>query len=56
MKEPSERAEKVKKLRAVARGYRALKKDKAKVYDAAADVLERDVARNGTKQQPERHV
>jgi len=36
-----ERAKKVKHLRTLARGYKALKKDKASTYQAAAEALER---------------
>ena len=36
-----ERTKKAMQLRMLARGYKALKKEKAKAYQAAADALER---------------
>ena len=39
-KKPSERITKAKHFRTLARGYKALKKDKAAVYQAAAEALE----------------
>jgi len=39
-KKPSERIAKAKHLRTLARGYKALKKDKAVAYQAAAEALE----------------
>ena len=39
-KKPSERIIKAKRLRTLARGYKALKKDKAAAYQAAAEALE----------------
>ena len=39
-KKPSERITKAKRLRTLARGYKALKKDKAAAYQAAAEALE----------------
>jgi len=41
MKEPSERTKKAKHLRMLAHGYKALKKGKARTYQAAAEALER---------------
>ena len=41
MKDRSERTTKAKRLRMLARGYKALKKDKASAYEAAAEALER---------------
>ena len=41
MKESSERTTKAKRLRMLARGYKALKRDKAGAYQAAAEALER---------------
>ena len=40
IKNPSERITKAKRLRTLARGYKALKKDKATAYQAAAEALE----------------
>jgi len=37
---PSERITKAKRFRTLARGYRALRKDKATFYHAAAEALE----------------
>jgi len=37
---PSERTAKAKRLRTLAKGYKALKKDKAAAYQAAAEALE----------------
>jgi hypothetical protein len=48
-KAPSARKAKAKRLRQVARGYRSLKRPKATVYDAAAEVLEK------TDENGERH-
>jgi len=39
-KQPSERITKAKRLRTLARGYKALKKEKATAYQAAAEALE----------------
>jgi len=39
-KHPSERITKAKRLRTLAKGYKALKKDKATAYQAAAEALE----------------
>jgi hypothetical protein len=39
-KKPSERIVKAKRLRTLARGYKALKKNKAATYQAAAEALE----------------
>jgi hypothetical protein len=39
-KKPSERVTKARRLRTLARGYKALKKDKAAAYQAAAEALE----------------
>lgn len=39
-KKPSEHITKAKRLRTLARGYKALKKDKAATYQAAAEALE----------------
>jgi hypothetical protein len=40
-KQPSERITKAKQFRMLAKGYKALKKDKATTYQAAAEALER---------------
>jgi hypothetical protein len=39
-KKPSERITKAKRYRTLARGYKALKKDKATAFQAAAEALE----------------
>ena len=39
-KQPSERIMKAQRFRTLARGYKALKKDKAAAYQAAAEALE----------------
>jgi len=39
-KKPSERIAKAKRLRALAKGYKALKKDNGRAYQAAAEALE----------------
>ena len=39
-KKPSDRITKAKRLRTLARGYKALKKDRATAYQAAAEALE----------------
>ena len=41
MKEPSERITKAKRLHMLAHGYKALKRNKAGAYQAAAEALER---------------
>jgi len=39
-RQPSERITKAKRLRTLAKGYKALKKEKATAYQAAAEALE----------------
>jgi len=50
MEKAEESAERAKRLRTVARGYQSLKRERAaKVYEAAAEVLERvEKKREGT--------
>jgi hypothetical protein len=40
MQKPTEHSKKAIRLRSLARGYCSLKREKAKFYDSAADVLE----------------
>ena len=46
-KKHSERMTKAKRLRTLARGYKALQKDKATAYQAAAEALEQVEQRSG---------
>jgi hypothetical protein len=50
-KKPSECITKAKRFRTLARGYRALRKDKATAYQAAAEALEQVEERSAKKRQ-----